>query len=123
MARVTGIGGIFMKVADPAATRAWYAEHLGIAVDDFGCTFGFDPDPLAQTIWSPFSATTDYFGPGDQPFMVNFRVDDLDALLAALAAKGVPCVGEPMDESYGKFGWIIDCDGRKIELWEPKTPL
>ncbi|MFZ4689680.1 MAG: VOC family protein [Polymorphobacter sp.] len=123
MAKVTGIGGVFFKVADPAATRAWYAEHLGLQVDDYGCTFAPDPDPKAQTIWSPFKADTDYFGPGEQDFMVNFRVDDLDALLAALAAKGIACVGDPMDESYGKFGWIIDCDGRKIELWEPKTPF
>lgn len=122
MAKITGLGGVFMKVADPAATRAWYAEHLGIAVDEFGCSFLPDPDPKAMTIWSPFKAETDYFGPGDQRFMINFRVDDLDTLLADLAAKGIPCVGEPMDESYGKFGWIVDCDGLKIELWEPKTP-
>jgi catechol 2,3-dioxygenase-like lactoylglutathione lyase family enzyme len=123
MAGVTGLGGVFFKVADPAATRAWYAEHLGLPTDDYGATFAPDADPRAQTVWSPFAATTDYFGPGAQDFMVNFRVDDLDDLLAALAAKGIACVGEPMDESYGKFGWIIDCDGRKIELWEPKTPV
>lgn len=123
MAKVTGVGGIFYKVADPAATRAWYAEHLGLSVDEYGCTFGFDPDPKAQTVWSPFKAATDYFAPSDKPFMINFRVDDLDALLAELAAKGIPCIGEPMDESYGKFGWILDPDGLKIELWEPKTPF
>jgi catechol 2,3-dioxygenase-like lactoylglutathione lyase family enzyme len=123
MARITGIGGIFMKVADPAATRAWYAEHLGLAVDDYGCTFAPDPSPLAQTVWSPFRAESDYFGPGDQAFMVNFRVDDLDALLADLAAKGIPSAAGPLDESYGKFGWVVDCDGRRIELWEPKTPV
>jgi catechol 2,3-dioxygenase-like lactoylglutathione lyase family enzyme len=123
MARITGIGGIFMKVADPAATRAWYAEHLGLAVDDYGCSFAPDPDPLAQTVWSPFKAATDYFGPGDQAFMVNFRVDDLDALLGQLAAKGIPSAAEPIDESYGKFGWVVDCDGRRIELWEPKSPV
>jgi glyoxylase I family protein len=123
MAKVTGIGGVFFKCADPAATRAWYAEHLGLAVDDYGCTFAPDADPKAQTIWSPFKADTDYFGTGPQDFMVNFRVDDLDALLATLAARGIACVGAPLDESYGKFGWIIDCDGRKIELWEPKTPF
>jgi catechol 2,3-dioxygenase-like lactoylglutathione lyase family enzyme len=120
MAKVTGIGGVFFKVSDPAATRAWYAEHLGLATDDCGATFGPDDDPGAQTIWSPFARETDYFGPGAQDFMVNFRVDDLDALLAGLAAKGIGCVGAPLDESYGKFGWIIDCDGRKIELWQPK---
>jgi glyoxylase I family protein len=123
MARVTGLGGVFFKVADPAATRAWYASHLGSTIDDYGATFAPDPDPRAQTVWSPFKAETDYFGPGGQDYMINFRVDDLDALLASLAEKGIACVGEPMDESYGKFGWIIDCDGRKIELWEPKTPV
>lgn len=123
MARVTGVGGVFMKVADPAATRAWYAAHLGLAIDDYGCTFPPDPDPKAQTIWSPFKASTDYFGRGDQAFMINFRVDDLDALLAELAAKGITCIGKPLDESYGKFGWIMDCNGHRIELWEPKTPV
>jgi glyoxylase I family protein len=123
MAKITGFGGIFFKSADPAATRAWYAEHLGLAIDDYGATFAPDASPLAQTVWSPFKADTDYFGPGPQDFMVNFRVDDLDALLQALAAKGIACIGDPLDESYGKFGWIIDCDGRKIELWEPKTPV
>ena len=123
MAKATGIGGIFFKVADPAATRAWYAQHLGMPIDDFGCTFFPDPDPKAQTIWSPFKPETDYFGPGPQDFMVNFRVDNLDALLADLAEKGIKSAGDPMDESYGKFAWIIDCDGRKIELWEPKTPF
>lgn len=123
MARVTGLGGIFFKCSNPAATRAWYGEHLDLDIDDYGCTFAPDADPLAQSVWSPFKPDTDYFGPGSQDFMINFRVDDLDALLATLAAKGVPCVGAPLDENYGKFGWIIDCDGRKIELWEPKTPV
>lgn len=123
MAKVTGVGGIFYKVADPAATRAWYAEHLGLAADEYGATFGPDPDPLAQTVWSPFKADTDYFAPSASPFMINFRVDDLDALLAQLAAKGIACIGEPMDEPYGKFGWVIDPDGLKIELWEPRTPV
>jgi catechol 2,3-dioxygenase-like lactoylglutathione lyase family enzyme len=123
MARATGIGGVFFKVPDPARTRAWYAEHLGLAADDFGCTFAPDGNALALTIWSPFKADSDYFGSGNQRFMVNFRVDDLDALLAELAAKGIACVGEPMDESYGKFGWIVDCDGHKIELWQPKAPV
>lgn len=123
MARVTGLGGIFFRCADPSATRAWYATHLGIDTDDYGATFAADPDPRAQSVWSPFKADTDYFGPGGQDFMINFRVDDLEALLAQLAACGISCVGEPMDESYGKFGWVVDCDGRKIELWEPKAGL
>ena len=118
MAGVTGLGGVFFKVADPAATRAWYAAHLGMAVDDFGCTFA--PD-AGTAIWSPFAATTDYFKPSDQPFMINLRVDDLDALLVELRAAGVTLVGEPLDESYGKFAWILDCDGYKVELYQPKS--
>lgn len=117
MAKVTGLGGIFYKVADPAATRAWYAATLGMATDDFGCTFALDS---GQSVWTPFTATSDYFGPGDQPFMVNLKVDDLDALLVDLNAKGVELVGDPLDESYGKFAWIRDCDGFKVELWEAK---
>lgn len=119
MAKATGIGGVFFKVADPATTRAWYAAHLGLIDDQYGHMFKPDPDPKALTIWNPFKADTDYFAPGDKPFMINFRVDDLDALLAELAAKGIPCIGEPMNESYGKFGWIMDPDGLKIELWQP----
>ncbi len=122
MAKVTGIGGIFYKAADPAATRAWYAEHLGINADTYGAMFAPDPDPKALTIWNPFAADTDYFAPSASTFMINFRVDDLDALVADLAAKGVVCVGEPIDEDYGKFAWIVDPDGIKIELWEPKAP-
>ena len=71
------------------------------------------------TVWNPFTMATDYFGLSGQPFMINLRVDDLDALLTTLAAKGVECVGTPLDEGYGKFGWIVDCDGLRIELWEP----
>ena len=123
MARATGIGGIFYKVRDPAATRAWYAEHLGIAADEYGMAFAPEASPAAVTVWSPFADTTDYFGSGRQEFMINFRVDDLDALLSDLATKGVARVGDPQHESYGKFAWIMDCDGRKIELWEPGTPF
>ena len=117
MAKVTGLGGVFFRCVDPAATRAWYAQHLDVAVDDYGATFAQADG--AQTVWSPFNAGSDYF-PAGQAFMINFTVDDLDSLLAQLAADGVTLVGTPLDESYGKFGWIIDCDGRKIELWEPK---
>ena len=121
MAKISGIGGIFYKVADPAATRAWYAAHFGLSADEYGHMFAADDDAKAMTIWNPFKADTDYFAPSGSSFMINFRVDDLDALLAELAAKGVPCVGEPLDESYGKFGWVMDPDGIKIELWEPKN--
>jgi predicted enzyme related to lactoylglutathione lyase len=116
MAKIIGLGGIFFRCADPAATRAWYAEHLGIAADQYGAVFS---EAAVMTVWNPFDATTDYFGSPDQPFMINFRVDDLDALMADLAAKGIAPVAPGMSESYGKFAWITDCDGRRIELWEP----
>jgi len=121
MAKVTGLGGVFFKCADPAATRAWYAENLGVAVDDYGATFVGTAG--SQAVWSPFKAESDYFGSPDQSFMINFIVDDLDTLLAALAAKGIAGVGDPVNESYGKFGWVIDCDGRKIELWQTTGTL
>jgi len=79
-----------------------------------------NPTGTGTTIWNPFKHDTSHFAPSSSSFMINFRVDDLDALLAELAAKGVPCVGEPLDESYGKFGWVMDPDGIKIELWQPK---
>ena len=120
MAKVTGLGGVFFRCADPAATRAWYAQNLGVAVDDYGATFAQADG--AQSVWSPFNPGSDYF-PAGQAFMINFTVDDLDSLLAQLAADGVVLVGTPLDESDGKFGWIIDCDGRKIELWGPKGQL
>lgn len=116
MAKVIGLGGVFFKVADPEATRAWYAAYLGMATDAYGATLPAE----GQSVWSPFAASTEYFGPGDQPFMINLKVDDLDALLVELKAKGVEFVGDPLDESYGKFAWIRDCDGLKVELWEPK---
>lgn len=115
MAKVTGIGGVFFKVKDPAATRAWYAENLGLASSEYGATLPAEGD----TAWNPFPADATYFGPGDQPFMINLKVDDLDALLIDLRAKGIELVGEPRAESYGKFAWIRDCDGLKVELWQP----
>ncbi len=120
MGKVIGLGGIFARCADPAETRAWYARHLGVATDDYGATFAQAAG--AQTVWSPFKPDSDYF-PAAQAFMINFIVDDLDALLAQLAADGIACVGAPMTESYGKFAWITDCDGRKIELWQPVGTL
>lgn len=118
--RVTGLGGVFFRCDDPTATRAWYARHLGVAVDDYGATFAQVAN--AQSVWSPFKAGSDYF-PATQSFMINFIVNDLDGLLARLAADGIACIGTPVSESYGKFSWILDCDGRKIELWQPAVPL
>ncbi|WP_333599141.1 VOC family protein [Flavobacterium sp.] len=119
--RVTGLGGFFFKSEDPKAIRDWYATHLGIPVNDYGWTFRWkDQDGNdAATQWSPFEANTKYFAPSEKPFMINYRVHDLEALLAALKEEGVTIVGEMESHSYGKFGWILDPEGNKIELWEP----
>jgi catechol 2,3-dioxygenase-like lactoylglutathione lyase family enzyme len=122
MGRVTGIGGIFFKVRDTKATAAWYERHLKIPAGDYGWNFSWkDAETGAEglTVWSPFKAETDYFAPSDASFMVNYRVEDLDGLLAELAAAGIAQVGTLQEESYGRFAWILDPDGNKIELWEP----
>ena len=117
MARITGLGGVFYKVADPEKTRAWYQEKLGIG-GEWGAMFPFkQDDPEGFTLFSQFKADTDYFGPSDQPFMVNLRVDDLDGVVADLAGKGVELLGR-QDEDYGRFAWIMDPDGIKVELWQ-----
>lgn len=121
MKRVTGIGGIFFKSRDPKALAAWYRKHLGIEVEEWGgAAFQWkgpnNPDGGGTTIWSPFADDASHFA---TPFMINYRVDDLHALLAALRAEGVQ-VEERVEESeYGKFGWIIDPDGTRVELWQP----
>lgn len=116
MARVTGLGGIFYKVADTARTQAWYREMLGVG-GEWGANFrwaddgGDDP----YSLLSPFKAETDYFDPSTHPLMINLRVDDLDAFTAELEGKGIEILGR-QDEEYGKFAWILDCDGVKVEL-------
>ena len=124
MKRVTGIGGIFFKARDPKALGAWYRRHLGMELEDWGgAVFHWkgpdNPEGVGTTVWSPFAADTDYFAPGSASFMINYRVDDLHALLATLRAEGVQ-VEEKVDESeLGKFGWVVDPEGNKVELWEP----
>ena len=121
MKRVTGLGGIFFKAKDPKALGEWYRRHLGMDVSEWGgVVFRWSDDsPSGTTIWSPFKADTDYMAPGTASFMVNFRVADLHALLAALRAEGCD-VQDKVDESeYGKFGWVVDPEGNKVELWEP----
>jgi predicted enzyme related to lactoylglutathione lyase len=120
MAKVTGLGGIFFKSRDPAALGAWYARHLGLNVEEWGgVRFNEDDQRPGYTLWSPFAADTGYFGPGAQHYMINFRVDDLDALLAQLRVAGVE-VDERIDQSeFGRFGWIVDPEGTRIELWQP----
>ncbi len=122
MARVTGLGGVFYKVADPARTQAWYKEVLGVG-GDYGAMFPFKRDGGGEgySIVTPFQQGTDYFSPSASSFMINFRVDDLDALSAELEARGIEILGR-QEEEYGKFAWILDCDGIKVELWEQSGP-
>ncbi len=124
--RVTGLGGVFFKAKNPAKLGAWYKKHLGLPVDDTwgGCTFDWrdadKPKQKGSTAWSPFAADTKYFGPGKQALMLNYRVANLKKVLAALKKEGVwvdPKSGEKSD--FGRFGWIKDGEGNRIELWEP----
>ena len=121
MARVTGLGGIFYKVADPDKTRAWYQETLGIG-GEWGAMFPFKNDEAeAFSLLSPFKAESDYFAPSELPFMINLRVDDIDAMVTDLESRGVEILGR-QDEDYGRFAWILDCDGVKVELWQQLGP-
>jgi catechol 2,3-dioxygenase-like lactoylglutathione lyase family enzyme len=122
--RVTGIGGIFFKSKDPQALGAWYRTHLGIEVEAWGgAAFKWNsaanPGGVGTTIWSPFKEDTGYFAPSQAPFMVNYRVHDLHALLAVLRDEGVQVQDKVEESEHGKFGWVIDPDGNKLELWEP----
>ena len=115
MERVLGIGGVFFRAREPEALRRWYADHLGIDVQDWGGA-GFEG---GQTVWSIFDGDTDYFGPSGQQSMVNYRVPDLDAMLIRLRDAGVP-VEEKIEESeFGRFGWATDPEGNRLELWQP----
>tara|TARA_R110000796_G_scaffold72010_1_gene163230 strand:+ start:25031 stop:25417 length:387 start_codon:yes stop_codon:yes gene_type:complete len=119
--RVTGLGGFFFKTKDPNAIKQWYNKHLGLNTDQYGCTFWWK-DKKGQdcsTQWSPMKDDTNYFKPSKSPFMMNFRVENLEELLKVLRLEGVTVVGEIEEYSYGKFGWILDPDGNKLELWEP----
>lgn len=125
MARVIGIGGVFLHCRDAAATQAWYARVLGLSPNDYGgfhfmhgesaAAFG----QAARTIVTMFGRDTDYFEPSTQPFMLNLMVDDLDGILARARAQGVVEVQARQDYDYGRFAWVMDPDGRKLELWEP----
>ncbi len=124
MRRVTGIGGIFFKSKDPKALGDWYKTHLGIDVADWGgAAFRWagpdNPTGIGTTIWSPFKDDTAYFAPSTAPFMINYRVEDLDGVLSALRAEGVKVEDKVEESEYGKFGWVVDPEGNKLELWEP----
>lgn len=123
MAKVLGLGGLFFKSADPAAMREWYGRVLGIEVNEWGAVFTPDAaaaHPGAGTVFSPFAADTDYFAPSTEAFMFNLMVDDLDGILARCAEHGVTPVKTFLEEANGKFAHIMDPEGRKVELWEPK---
>jgi catechol 2,3-dioxygenase-like lactoylglutathione lyase family enzyme len=126
MARVTGVGGIFFKSkGDSATLAAWYQKHLGMPLADFGGAILRWPDDKAGdgglTVWHVSERVTEWFSPSSASFMVNYRVDDLGEMLAQLRADGVEIVGGPESHENGKFAWIMDPDGNKIELWEPKA--
>jgi catechol 2,3-dioxygenase-like lactoylglutathione lyase family enzyme len=123
MAKVTGLGGLFYKVEDTERTSRWYKETLGIG-GEWGAIFAWKSDPGADeaySVFSQFKASSDYFDPSAARFMINLRVDDLDAFVAELEGKGIEIVGR-QNEDYGKFAWILDCEGLKIELWEQIGP-
>ena len=114
---VEGIGGVFFRARDPEALRSWYAEHLGIEMEDYGTTFTAREGD--QTVWAPFPADSQYFGAGEQQLMVNFRVRNLDAMLEQLRASGVVVEERVHEMEYGRFGWAVDGEGNRFELWEP----
>ena len=118
MGKAIGVGGVFLKARDPKALSAWYAEHLGIP-DQGGGSLGFDgPESTGMTVFAHFPLDSKYFGEGGQQTMVNFRVDDLDGLLAKLAAAGVRIDPKRDDHEYGRFAWIWDLEGNRVELWK-----
>jgi predicted enzyme related to lactoylglutathione lyase len=121
MARVQGVGGVFFKSPEPARLRAWYAKWLGIPAEGPGASFApAAMPPGGFVVWSPFSADTTYFAPSPARFMINLIVDDLDGALAQVRAGGGEIVGAIEDYDYGRFGWFLDPDGNKVELWQPR---
>jgi predicted enzyme related to lactoylglutathione lyase len=124
MKRVTGIGGIFFKAKDAPALQAWYKRHLGIDVQEWGgAAFSWSDSnnkPVGgTTIWAVSSEKSDQFAPSQAPFMINSRVEDLHAVIAALKAEGCNVLDKIDESEYGKFAWVIDPEGNKVELWQP----
>lgn len=123
MKRVTGIGGIFFKAENPDKIKEWYKTHLGFDTDQYGTNFewkqGADPAKYGFTQWSPFPENTTYFAPSGKEFMINYRVENLEALVKELKKEGVAVLDEIETYDYGKFVHILDIEGNKIELWEP----
>ena len=125
--RVTGIGGVFFKARDPKALSVWYREKLGLAVRDGGAFASFEwrdreePGRVGTTAWSLFRSDSTYFAPSQATFMLNYRVRDLDRMLAQLRALGVNVESKVAEDGNGKFAWVVDPEGNKVELWEPKA--
>lgn len=119
---VTGVGGVFFKAKDPKALAAWYRDVLGMPMEAWGgAALRYDaPKHPPKLAWSAFPASTNYFAPSTGTFMINYAVDDMDALLARLRAKSVEVLKQADDGTNGRFAWILDSEGNKVELWEPK---
>jgi predicted enzyme related to lactoylglutathione lyase len=121
MTKVTGVGGIFFKCADPKALAAWYRDNFGFNVEDWGgVQFEKSEASPSVLVWTPFRQDTDHFAPSSREFMLNFVVDDLDGMIAELAAKGIAILKREDADTFGRFAWLLDPAGMKIELWEPK---
>ncbi len=125
MARITGIGGVFIKSRnDGAALAAWYQQHLGMALESFGGAVLKWPDDPAEdrglTVWHVADKGSQWFSPSDAPFMINYRVDNMDAMISQLRQGGVEILSGPESHENGRFAWVMDLDGNKVELWEPK---
>jgi predicted enzyme related to lactoylglutathione lyase len=124
MAKITGIGGVFFKSkSDPKQLAAWYAQHLGLPLGEWGMALLRWPDDKAGdggvTVWSVAEKNTEWFSPSDSSFMINYRVDDLEGLLTQLRRDGIQIVKGPESDENGRFVWILDPDGNKVELWQP----
>jgi len=123
MAMATGVGGVFLKARDPKALSQWYSVHFGIQKSDDGSLVFDGPDSMGMTVFAHFPADTKYFGDGPQQSMINLRVDDLDALQKELGEAGVRIDPKRQDESYGRFAWVWDPEGNRVELWQPATEV
>jgi predicted enzyme related to lactoylglutathione lyase len=126
--RVLGVGGVFFRSQNPGKLAAWYRQALGLEIEAWGTTHGtsFSPDAMpanAFTVWSTFAADTEYFGKREQSFMINLVVDDLDAALANVRNSGGEVIPDKEEHDFGRFGWIVDPDGNRVELWEPPEKM
>ena len=126
--KAIGVGGVFFRASDPAQLGKWYAEHLGLGIESWGETHGTSFNPVDMpansfTVWSAFKSNTEYFGDSGQGYMINLVVDDLDAALANVEAGGGLVAPEREDHDFGRFGWFVDPEGKRVELWEPPEKL